>query len=197
MQTDKQALEREKHEERDEDPDLEPFYWDPKAPDGFGPVFERDGVFLRPEEIQNTTGLERMELLFKSPVVFSEQSIEGPFGTPENPVLVPSFDDARIVGCEGGAPPRSHDLLWHEVRITKPLCCVSCGQVFKLVPHPLKELVRRILFDSQSGRSMEEVIAEAEAGRLNLNIGDYYRAVRDGVILDHNGFPRGSRKPST
>eukprot|EP01088_Endostelium_zonatum_P012910 TRINITY_DN2721_c0_g1_i2.p1 TRINITY_DN2721_c0_g1~~TRINITY_DN2721_c0_g1_i2.p1 ORF type:complete len:312 (+),score=74.81 TRINITY_DN2721_c0_g1_i2:48-938(+) len=196
-QTDKQVLARDaKHDALEENVDMEPFYWDPSAPDGFGPAFEREGLFIRPQEFASTTGIERLEFIMKSPFNIAEAGISGPFGTPENPVLVPSFEDARIVGCEGGAPPRAHDLLWHEVRITKPTCCVACGQIFKLVPHPLKEVIRRILHDYDTGKSLHDLVAESDAGRLNLNIGDYYRAVRDNVILDHNGFPLDPENPA-
>jgi len=196
--SDKQAL-KFKHENEEDvaDPDLEPFFWDPRAPKGFGPVLDA-GVegWMDPSEFYQTTGLDRLQLLFKSPFCFSEETVEGPFGTPESPVLIPSYDDARIVGCEGTAPPRAHDLIWHEVRITKPTCCVQCGQIFKLVPHPLKEIVRRVLFDFDHNKTVDEIISEAEAGRINLNIGDFYRAVRDNVILDHNGFPVDPNNPA-
>jgi hypothetical protein len=90
---------------------------------------------IQPEEI-GITGLEReeWEYLKRGRPYRLDDVLTGPFGTPENPVLVPSVFDSRIVGCMGGPGPLSHEILWHLVKKDKPLVCLECGQVFKLIP---------------------------------------------------------------
>lgn len=61
--------------------------------------------------------------------------LKGYFGTPERPMLVPSEFEDRIVGCQGGGGPKHHEVLWHVVKKTKPLVCMECGQVFRLVSY--------------------------------------------------------------
>lgn len=65
----------------------------------------------------------------------------GPFGTREKPVEVLSWFNSRIVGCQGGPGDRSHELLWHEVTISKPVICLECGQFFVLKPNPYRKLL--------------------------------------------------------
>jgi len=53
------------------------------------------------EEI--AVGNERLEVEAKAkgrPYILDD-ILRGPFGTPDNPVLVPSIFDVRIVGCMG------------------------------------------------------------------------------------------------
>ena len=79
------------------------------------------------------TGPEKEELLaaLEGHELY-EQYLSGPFGTLENPVVVPSVFTSRIVGCVGGDGDSAHDLLWHEVKKGKPTICAECGQVFVL-----------------------------------------------------------------
>ncbi|KAL6066492.1 Cytochrome c oxidase, subunit VB [Balamuthia mandrillaris] len=65
--------------------------------------------------------------------------LTGPFGTADKPVEVVSWFDSRIVGCLGGPGEKAHDLLWHEVRKTRPTVCLECGQYFALKEHPWKK----------------------------------------------------------
>ncbi|KNC72563.1 hypothetical protein SARC_14879 [Sphaeroforma arctica JP610] len=59
------------------------------------------------------------------------------FGTEENPHLVPSFREDRIIGCTGGTglndSPRPHETLWYNVVAGTDLECNECGQVFQLI----------------------------------------------------------------
>lgn len=62
------------------------------------------------------------------------------------PVLVPSYNENRLVGCTGirflkwsallksalGSAEEEHDVLWHEVAADKPTVCLECGQIFEL-----------------------------------------------------------------
>merc|ERR1712039_150106 len=83
--------------------------------------------------LDHATGEEKEELLTElEGKELYEQYLSGPFGTIENPVIVPSVMHTRIVGCLGGDGDSAHDLLWHEVKKDKPTICAECGQVFKL-----------------------------------------------------------------
>mmetsp|Transcript_62168 Transcript_62168/g.86417 ORF Transcript_62168/g.86417 Transcript_62168/m.86417 type:complete len:141 (+) Transcript_62168:69-491(+) len=82
---------------------------------------------------KQATGLEKIELdaIAEGKEVYGESVLRGPFGTPENPVIVQSVFHNRIVGCVGGKH-NEHELIWHNVSHEKPLVCLECGQVFKL-----------------------------------------------------------------
>lgn len=61
------------------------------------------------------------------------------FGTYENPCIIPSFEDSRILGCSGGkgpGEPPAHDILWFELEANEELECNRCGQVFVLKQVP-------------------------------------------------------------
>jgi len=90
-------------------------------------------------------GLERIEALGLKDQFTGETILTGPFGTKEDPVIVQSYFNSRIVGCQGGPGDLAHELLWHEVRREKPLVCLECGQFFVLQPHPLKEKTEELM----------------------------------------------------
>ena len=81
-------------------------------------------------------GLEKLEIdamkAGKESPFQQSGPLSGPFGTPENPVKVPSSYSNRIVGCVVGTGESAHDLLWHEVRENDTTICLSCGQAFTL-----------------------------------------------------------------
>ncbi|KAL2926248.1 Cytochrome c oxidase subunit 5b-2 mitochondrial [Bienertia sinuspersici] len=56
----------------------------------------------------------------------------GPFGTKENPAIVKSYYDKRIVGCPGGEGEDEHDVVWFWLEKDKPYECPVCTQYFKL-----------------------------------------------------------------
>jgi len=62
----------------------------------------------------------------------------GPFGTIENPVIVPSHCDARVIGCTGKENDE-HELTWHIVSSKRPVMCIDCGQIFKHKKIPFLE----------------------------------------------------------
>lgn len=66
-------------------------------------------------------------------VRYQREPIRERFGTLEDPCLVPSAMNARIVGCPGGEGTQ-HDLLWFDLIEGLKHVCPQCGQVFKLVP---------------------------------------------------------------
>eukprot|EP01087_Luapelamoeba_hula_P008815 TRINITY_DN2233_c0_g1_i1.p1 TRINITY_DN2233_c0_g1~~TRINITY_DN2233_c0_g1_i1.p1 ORF type:complete len:174 (+),score=29.66 TRINITY_DN2233_c0_g1_i1:99-620(+) len=96
------------------------------------------------------TGMERLELEGMLQDCEGEEVLKGPFGTKENPVLVTSWFNARIVGCHGGPGEDAHELLWHEVRKEKPTVCLECGQFFQLKDHPQKAEAQKT-FDELHG----------------------------------------------
>lgn len=57
----------------------------------------------------------------------------GPFGTVENPVLVPSINSERNVACTGGTADNEHAPLWFRCREGFLYRCGECDQIFMLV----------------------------------------------------------------
>jgi len=92
-------------------------------------------------EWEHVTGAEREQIEVELAGETIEDDLRGPFVTWEHPVIVPSYYHFRLVGCLGHEGKTQHELLWHEVKIGKPLICVECGQVFKLkrIPMPGNE----------------------------------------------------------
>ncbi|CAA7266988.1 unnamed protein product [Cyclocybe aegerita] len=87
-----------------------------------------------PTDIEQATGLERLQLLgeLEGIKVFDDSPLDASrIGTKASPVLVPSYDVERIVGCTG-SPADSHDVLWFNVRKDKQSRCTECGSVYAL-----------------------------------------------------------------
>merc|ERR1719454_972641 len=70
--------------------------------------------------------IELYEYLKSSPFI-------GPFGTIENPVLIPAIHTERIVGCSGGTGDNEHIPLWFRCREGFLDRCGECDQIFMLV----------------------------------------------------------------
>jgi cytochrome c oxidase subunit 5b len=70
--------------------------------------------------------IELYEYLKSSPFI-------GPFGTIENPVLVPAIHTERIVGCTGGSADSEHVPLWFRCREGFLYRCGECDQIFMLL----------------------------------------------------------------
>lgn len=86
-----------------------------------------------PSILDQATGLERAEI--EHPDLFRHNEVlRGDFGTDENPVLIQSNFDARIVGCTGHAAPDDHDLHWINVEKDQIATCGQCQQKFRLEP---------------------------------------------------------------
>ncbi|KAI4355711.1 hypothetical protein L6164_004458 [Bauhinia variegata] len=56
----------------------------------------------------------------------------GPFGTKEEPAVIKSYYDKRIVGCPGGEGEDEHDVVWFWLEKGKPHECPVCSQYFVL-----------------------------------------------------------------
>jgi hypothetical protein len=64
---------------------------------------------------------------------YGESALYGPFGTEEDPVLVPSMGKNRFVACQGGHDGFvEHELAWFVVKQGPKHRCPICGQIFKL-----------------------------------------------------------------
>ncbi|KAL3633042.1 Cytochrome c oxidase subunit 5b-1, mitochondrial [Castilleja foliolosa] len=56
----------------------------------------------------------------------------GPFGTKEEPAVVKSYYNKRIVGCPGVEGEDEHDVVWFWLEEGKPHECPVCSQYFVL-----------------------------------------------------------------
>jgi len=85
------------------------------------------GLTIVNEAAENILGvIELYEYLKSSPFI-------GPFGTIENPVLVPAIHTERVVGCTGGTGDNEHVPLWFRCREGFLYRCGECDQIFMLV----------------------------------------------------------------
>lgn len=65
---------------------------------------------------------------------YGESAIYGPFGTDDDPVLIPSMGTNRFIGCQGGHDGfLEHELVWFVVKQGPKHRCPCCGQIFKLL----------------------------------------------------------------
>ena len=87
---------------------------------------------LLDDEIRHSVGLEKQLLQWRKEgnlQPFGPEKVSGHFGTPQNPAIIPSLFEMRIVGCTG-PKDHEHDVLWHHVWEGKPTVCLACGQFF-------------------------------------------------------------------
>jgi len=85
------------------------------------------GLTIVNEKAEHILGIiELYEYLKSSPFI-------GPFGTIENPVLVPAIHTERVVGCVGGTGDSEHVPLWFRCREGFLYRCGECDQIFMLV----------------------------------------------------------------
>ncbi|CAI9786985.1 unnamed protein product [Fraxinus pennsylvanica] len=56
----------------------------------------------------------------------------GPFGTKEEPAVIKSYYDKRIVGCPGAEGEDEHDVVWFWLEKGKTHECPVCSQYFML-----------------------------------------------------------------
>ncbi|KAF4614199.1 hypothetical protein D9613_007805 [Agrocybe pediades] len=103
----------------------------PPPPQLYGPGAKPGTV---PTDIEQATGLERLQLLgdLEGVNVFDNSPLDSSrLGTKANPVLVPSFDVERIIGCTG-VPAESHEVHWYNLKKDKHTRCIECGSVYAL-----------------------------------------------------------------
>ncbi|CAD6271017.1 unnamed protein product [Miscanthus lutarioriparius] len=76
------------------------------------------------------TGLEREELEaeLQGKKWFDMDPPVGPFGTKEEPAVIESYYNKRIVGCPGGEGEDEHDVVWFWLQKDKPHECPVCSQ---------------------------------------------------------------------
>ncbi|GJN18403.1 hypothetical protein PR202_gb05563 [Eleusine coracana subsp. coracana] len=80
------------------------------------------------------TGLEREELEaeLQGKKRFDMDPPVGPFGTKEEPAVIESYYNKRIVGCPGGEGEDEHDVVWFWLKKDEPHECPVCSQYFVL-----------------------------------------------------------------
>ncbi len=100
-------------------------------------IFSKDSISANAEQ---ATGDERSEVdaASKGLEYFNRNPLRVAFGTLEKPVMVPSANHSRIVGCTGGVEGTvsNHSALFFEVEEGKATKCPECGQVFVLDHKP-------------------------------------------------------------
>ncbi|KAF2151672.1 COX5B-domain-containing protein [Myriangium duriaei CBS 260.36] len=88
-----------------------------------------------PTDIEQATGLERLEILGKMQGVdiFDMRPLDASRkGTLDNPILVKSFGDEQYLGCTG-CPADSHVVIWLTTSRERPIeRCPECGSVYKM-----------------------------------------------------------------
>ncbi|KAK3944395.1 putative cytochrome c oxidase [Diplogelasinospora grovesii] len=88
-----------------------------------------------PTDLEQATGLERLEILGKmeSVDIFDMRPLDASrLGTMENPVLVRSAGDEQYAGCTG-VPADSHTVIWLAMTRERPIeRCPECGSVYKM-----------------------------------------------------------------
>ncbi|EEP76936.1 cytochrome c oxidase polypeptide IV [Uncinocarpus reesii 1704] len=88
-----------------------------------------------PTDIEQATGLERLELLgkMKGIDIFNMQPLDASrLGTLDNPIMVKSGGPEQYVGCTG-YPADSHTVIWLTVSRDRPVeRCSECGNCVKM-----------------------------------------------------------------
>ncbi|KAG5352889.1 hypothetical protein E4T56_gene3753 [Termitomyces sp. T112] len=103
----------------------------PAPPQLYGPGGKAGEV---PSDIEQATGLERLQLLgeLEGVKVFDDAPLDASrIGTKADPILVPSYDIERIIGCTG-SPADSHEVLWFNLTAERQGRCTECGSVYAL-----------------------------------------------------------------
>merc|ERR1712203_376822 len=115
--------------------------------------------------------IELYEYLKSSPFI-------GPFGTIENPVLIPAIHTERVVGCSGGTGDSEHVALWFRCREGFLYRCGECDQIFMLV---------RVMYELPDNEDINPIDKEVwnPGGMVNWPLG--YDAL-NGTI--YGGMPR-------
>ncbi|POS83474.1 hypothetical protein EPUL_005280, partial [Erysiphe pulchra] len=88
-----------------------------------------------PSDIEQATGLERLEILGKMQGVdiFDMKPLDASrLGTMDDPIIVKSAGEENYVGCTG-YPADSHHVIWLTVSRSRPIeRCPECGSVYKM-----------------------------------------------------------------
>merc|ERR1740117_656090 len=83
------------------------------------------GTAVIPDNKDQSTGMEQKEENFSPDIFWNREPIYGHRGTKENPAVVPSFNESRVVGLE-----TEQGVIWFRLH-KGPLHLVH-GQYFKL-----------------------------------------------------------------
>ncbi|KAK9472701.1 COX5B-domain-containing protein [Dipodascopsis tothii] len=99
--------------------------------DLFGPGAKEGTI---PTDIEQATGLERLELLGKLEGIdiFDQKPLDSSrIGTVAEPIVVDSLTHERYIGCSG-SPADSHEVEWALLRHDVIERCPECGSVYKM-----------------------------------------------------------------
>ncbi|KAJ8285907.1 hypothetical protein GJAV_G00032350 [Gymnothorax javanicus] len=90
-----------------------------------------------PTDEEQATGMEKtiMQALKKGTDPYSMLKPKDYTGSKEDPHLVPSITNKRIVGCV--CEEDNTCVIWFWLHAGEPQRCPSCGAHYKLVPHEL------------------------------------------------------------
>jgi len=101
---------------------------------------------------------------------WKQDYLDSPFGTFDSPTIVPSMNTSRIVGCTGGPGfEDEHEITWHVVHEGRPLVCMDCGQVYKLLnvnDFPFEELKQGL---EQDEKIVQELAATNPLFKEEIN----------------------------
>ncbi|KAK3161269.1 hypothetical protein QOZ80_1BG0074940 [Eleusine coracana subsp. coracana] len=98
------------------------------------PLLSADKSVTVEDVMPIATGLEREELEaeLQGKKRFDMDPPAGPFGTKEEPAVIESYYNKRIVGCPGGEGEDEHDVVWFWLKKDEPHECPVCSQYFVL-----------------------------------------------------------------
>ncbi|KAI1925286.1 Cytochrome c oxidase subunit 4 [Ophidiomyces ophidiicola] len=122
--------------------------WDPKPGEPQGKIVPYDEIKTEsdllppggapgtvPTDLEQSTGLERLELLGKMEGrdIFNSKPLDASrLGTLDNPIMVKSGGPEQYVGCTG-YPVDSHSVIWLTVSQDRPMeRCPECGNTVKM-----------------------------------------------------------------
>ncbi|KAM5141493.1 cytochrome c oxidase subunit 5B, mitochondrial [Mantella aurantiaca] len=90
-----------------------------------------------PSDEEQATGLERkiMDALKKGEDPYNILPKAGPPGTKENPTIVPSVNNYRLVGCV--CEEDNSAVIWFWIHKGEVCRCPQCGSHYKLVQYEL------------------------------------------------------------
>lgn len=160
-----------------------------------GPVYgDRNGSlnwFISSSEYtepQLFVGEEASKLLSRYAIERSlpdESAIGSPFGTIEEPALIPSYDIYRIVGCQGRYE-KSHPVYFMRLLRDQVTLCPVCDQAFKLVEPTLKVYIKPALslLDKQAETFDKEIFPHLTSAEIDAAIEEVEGAFLDEEMED-------------
>jgi len=158
----------------------------------------------------NAVGLEALEQHFnrRGKHLTYQAVLTGPFGTIENPVIVPTAKQERFVGCCGGngehGEPEEHDPVWFLATPKDSVACPVCAQVFRLTPdkfpdefynalgdehlHPDSnsiDVVHHLEITPATSKDVENILMDGYSLKHPLKVSEYLNEVLSPEHMSH------------